>query len=148
MWLLIHAGIKVKPYVTKMSHMTAHKGIGYAVGRVLLCPHRLRVREYSKDNDKKYRRLYSLLHIITWLAWLSLWWFLQCMKKSCIDSHTEQRTRSVSSGLFKQLGQVRSHAKNKVKAIHPPDGAVRPLKRNFINTIFFIAIVSCTFRSF
>ena len=29
-----------------------------------------------------------------------------------MDSTTEQRTRSVSSGLSKQLDQVRSHAKN------------------------------------
>ena len=32
----------------------------------------------------------------------------------------------VISGLSKQLGQVRSRAKNWVKAIQPPDGAVRP----------------------
>ena len=56
--------------------------------------------------------------------------------KSSINPHTEQRTKRVSSGLSKQLGQIRSSAKNSVKAIHSPDGAVRLLKSNFISTIF------------
>ena len=31
-----------------------------------------------------------------WLAWLVLWWFLQCMKKLCIDWHNARKFEKIS----------------------------------------------------
>ena len=57
---------------------------------------RLLAAEHMKPNQPHcYGKMYVIsnqnphshviIPAITWLVWLSLWWFLQCMKKSCID---------------------------------------------------------------